>query len=146
MTTQDLQTILNPVLTTIITAVITAVGGIIVAYVGVLKNRAIESLQAVKDEHARKALEAAINKTDEIIKAVVTSIEQEEKQEILKAMEDGKVTRDELVKLRDVAVARVQNQLVPETYNLLSDAFGDLSAYLSQKVSQQVFQLKQSEN
>lgn len=146
MTTQDLQTILNPVLTTIITAVITAVGGIIVAYVGVLKNRAIESLQAVKDEQARKALEAAINKTDEIIKAVVTSIEQEEKQEILKAMEDGKVTRDELVKLRDVAVARVQNQLVPETYNLLSDAFGDLSAYLSQKVSQQVFQLKQSEN
>lgn len=146
MTTQDLQTILNPVLTTIITAVITAVGGIIVAYVGVLKNRAIESLQAVKDEQARKSLEAAINKTDEIIKAVVTSIEQEEKQEILKAMEDGKVTRDELVKLRDVAVARVQNQLVPETYNLLSDAFGDLSAYLSQKVSQQVFQLKQSEN
>ncbi len=146
MTTQDLQTILNPVLTTIITAVITAVGGIIVAYVGVLKNRAIESLQAVKDEQARKALEAAINKTDEIIQAVVTSIEQEEKQEILKAMEDGKVTRDELVKLRDVAVARVQNQLVPETYNLLSDAFGDLSAYLSQKVSQQVFQLKKAEN
>lgn len=146
MTTQDLQTILTPVLTTIITAVITAVGGIIVAYVGVLKNRAIESLQAVKDEQARKALEAAINKTDEIIQAVVTSIEQEEKQEILKAMEDGKVTRDELVKLRDVAVARVQNQLVPETYNLLSDAFGDLSAYLSQKVSQQVFQLKKAEN
>ena len=98
----------------------------------------------VFNEEARKALSEAVNRVEDIVCTVVTSIEQEEKQEILKAMEDGKVNREELLNLKSVAVNRVKEQLLPDTVKLLEDSFGDITSYISQKVSQQVFAIKQN--
>lgn len=139
----EIQSALSTLLQTVTVAVITAVGAITVAYIGILKKQALAKIETLQDENAKKALSNAVNSVDEIITTVVTSIEQEEKQEVLKAMEDGKVTRDELTKLKDVAVDRVKQQLLPDTVKLLEQSFGDLSAYISQKVSEQVFNLKQ---
>lgn len=139
----EIQSALSTLLQTVTVAVITAVGAITVAYIGILKKQALAKIETLQDENAKKALSNAVNSVDTIITTVVTSIEQEEKQEVLKAMEDGKVTRDELTKLKDVAVDRVKQQLLPDTVKLLENSFGDLSAYISQKVSEQVFNLKQ---
>lgn len=140
----EIQDALQTLLTTVTVAVITALGAILVSGVGLVKEWVLAKVQAVQDENARKMIESAVAQVENIVCAVVTSIEQEEKQEVLKALEDGNVTRDELTALKDVAVQRVKQQLLPDTLQLLESSFGDITSYISDKVSQQVFALKQS--
>lgn len=140
----EIQDALQTLLTTVTVAVITALGAILVSSVGLVKEWVLAKVQAVQDENARKMIESAVSQVETIVCAVVTSIEQEEKQEVLKALEDGNVTRDELTGLKDVAVQRVKQQLLPDTLQLLESSFGDITSYISDKVSQQVFTLKQS--
>ena len=140
----EIQDALQTLLTTVTVAVITALGAILVSGVGLVKEWVLAKVQAVQDENARKMIESAVAQVENIVCAVVTSIEQEEKQEVLKALEDGNVTRDELTALKDVAVQRVKQQLLPDTLQLLESSFGDITSYISDKVSQQVFTLKQS--
>lgn len=138
----EIQEALGTLLTTVSVAVLTAVGAILVTGIGLAKDWAIAKISGIQDENARKAVESAVGRVTEIVSAVVMSIEQEEKQEILKAMEDGNVSRDELVALKDVAIQRVKTQLLPETLDLLEESFGDVTEYIADKVSQQVFAIK----
>lgn len=138
----EIQQALQALLTTVGVAVLSALAVILVQGVNLAKEWACEKIAGIADENARKVVNDAIFRVSEIVSAVVTSIEQEEKQEILKAMEDGNVSRDELVALKDVAITRVKSQLLPETMELLEETFGDVTEYISDKVSQQVFALK----
>lgn len=138
----EIQQALQALLTTVGVAVLSALAVILVQGVNLAKEWACEKIAGIADENARKVVNDAIFRVSEIVSAVVTSIEQEEKQEILKAMEDGNVSRDELVALKDVAITRVKSQLLPETMELLEETFGDATEYISDKVSQQVFALK----
>ena len=138
----EIQQALQALLTTVGVTVLSALAVILVQGVNLAKEWACEKIAGIADDNARKVVNDAIFRVSEIVSAVVTSIEQEEKQEILKAMEDGNVSRDELVALKDVAITRVKSQLLPETMELLEETFGDVTEYISDKVSQQVFALK----
>ena len=138
----EIQQALQALLTTVGVAVLSALAVILVQGVNIAKEWALTKSEGIADDNARKLVNDAVIKVNEIVSAVVMSIEQEEKQEILKAMEDGRVTRDELVALKDVAITRVKSQLLPETMELLEESFGDVTEYISDKVSQQVFALK----
>lgn len=129
-------------LATILVALVGLVSAVAVSYLNVLKQKAVESISKMENENARTLLNDAIDKVTTLVSTVVMSIEQEEKQEILRASEDGKVDRDELFKLKDVAVKRVQEQLVPETRNILEDGIGDVSEFIADLVSQQVLLIK----
>lgn len=138
----EIQQALQALLTTVGVAVLSALAVILVQGVNIAKEWALTKIKGIADDNARKLVNDAVIRVNEIVSAVVMSIEQEEKQEILKAMEDGNVTRDELVALKDVAINRVKTQLLPETMELLEESFGDVTEYISDKVSQQVFALK----
>lgn len=140
----EINSALQTLLTSVTVAVIAAIGAIAIAGINIFKQWVVAKIQTIDNEEARKALSEAVNRVDDIVCTVVTSIEQEEKQEILKAMEDGKVNREELLNLKSVAVNRVKEQLLPDTVKLLEDSFGDITSYISQKVSQQVFAIKQN--
>lgn len=138
----EIQQALQALITTVGVAVLSALAVILVQGVNLAKEWACEKIAGIADDNARKVVNDAIFRVSEIVSAVVTSIEQEEKQEILKAIEDGNVSRDELVALKNVAITRVKSQLLPETMELLEETFGDVTEYISDKVSQQVFALK----
>ena len=138
----EIQQALQALLTTVGVAVLSALAVILVQGVNIAKEWALTKIEGIADDNARKLVNDAVIRVNEIVSAVVMSIEQEEKQEILKAMEDSNVTRDELVALKDVAITRVKTQLLPETMELLEESFGDVTEYISDKVSQQVFALK----
>ncbi len=129
---------------TILLAFITLCAALGVSLINVLKEKALESISQIKNEESRKLLADATNKALDVVSSVVMSIEQEEKQEILKAIEDGKLTRDELFKLKEVAYDRVERQLLPETREILKENVGDLTQYLMDLISQQVLLLKKS--
>lgn len=133
---------LQQLLVTVILGVLSVISVTIVSYLNILKKKAVAYIQNMGDERAKKSLEAAINKASELVTNVVTALEQEEKQEILKAIEDGKVTRDELFKLKDLAIDKVIELLGEEAVKVLDDAFGDATEYIANLVSTKVYDLK----
>ena len=133
---------LQQLLVTVILGVLSIISVTVVSYLNLLKKKVVAYIQNMSDEKARKSLEAAINKASELVTNVVTALEQEEKQEILKAIEDGKVTRDELFKLKDIAIDKVIDLLGDETIKVLQDAFGDVTEYIANLVSCKVYDLK----
>ena len=137
---------LQQLLVTVILGVLSVISVTIVSYLNVLKKKAVAYIQNIGDEKAKKSLEAAINKAHELVINIVTSLEQEEKQEILKAIEDGKVTRDELFKLKDIAIDKVLESLGDETVEVLDNAFGDSAEYIANLVSTKVYDLKAAQS
>lgn len=133
---------LQQLLVTVILGVLSVISVTIVSYLNILKKKAVAYIQNIGDEKAKKSLEAATNKAYELVTNVVTALEQEEKQEILKAIEDGKVTRDELFKLKDIAIDKVIELLGEESVKVLDDAFGDATEYIANLVSTKVYDLK----
>lgn len=143
--TPELTQAIQSCIQTIVIAVIGVVGTAAVAYLNVLKQKAITSINNMQDEKLRSTLNDAITDAANLVESVVTSLEQEEKQEILKAMEDGKVDRDELCKLKDVAINKVINQLGTESVKILESSFGNIMEYIGDLVSKQVYQLKNNQ-
>lgn len=133
---------LQQLLVTVILGVLSVISVTIVSYLNILKKKAVAYIQNIADEKAKKSLEAATNKAYELVTNVVTALEQEEKQDILKAIEDGKVTRDELFKLKDIAIDKVIELLGEESVKVLDDAFGDATEYIANLVSTKVYDLK----
>lgn len=141
---EELMNALQTGLVTIGVAALTALCGVAVAYINVLKQKALANIDKIEDEKAKSIASAATEQLSQVVATVVSSIEQEEKQEILKAIEDGKVTRDELVNLKTVAIQRVKDQLLPDTWQIIQDTYKDANSYIADLVSQYVLQLKQS--
>ena len=141
---EELIKALQSGLVTIGIALLTTVCGVAVAYINVLKKQALAKIDQLDNEKAKELASNATEQLSQVVAAVVSSIEQEEKQEILKAMEDGEVTRDELLNLKNVAIARVKDQLLPDTWKVLQDTYKDAEGFIGDLVSAYVLQLKQS--
>lgn len=136
--TQALQSLL----VTVVVGAITILSGMAVAYIKVLKDKATKMIENMNNEEAQKILNEAVAKACNLVSSVVTSLEQEEKQAILEAIADGEVTKDELYKLKAIAIDKVVNQLGPDSIKILEDAFGDATEYIGDLVSSKVFELK----
>lgn len=135
---------LQSLLITIAVAAISILSGVAVAYLNVLRNKAIKAIEQMDNDEVEKVLTDTVNKAYMLVSSVVTSLEQEEKQAILSAIEDGEVTKEELYKLKDIAIDKVTNQLGPDAVNILEEAFGDVAEYIGDLVSAKVYELKQA--
>lgn len=144
--TPELTQAIQSCITTIVIAIIGLAGTAAVAYLNVLKQKALTAIQGMEDSKLKQSLDDAVSKAADLVESVVTSLEQEEKQEILEAMADGKVTKDELYKLKDKAVSKVTSQLGAGSVKILEEAFGNITEYIGDLVSKQVYTLKNSKN
>ena len=131
-------------LVTIAVAFISGLSVVAIAYLKVLRDKALAAVDQINNNTTSQILNEAINKAYMLVGNVVTSLEQEEKQAILEAITDGKVTRDELNELKSIAIDRVVNQLGTESVDILTDAFGDLTQYIGDLISSKVYELKNS--
>lgn len=129
-------------LVTIAVAFISGLSVVAIAYLKVLRDKALAAVNQINNNTTSQILNEAINKAYMLVSSVVTSLEQEEKQAILDAIADGEVTKDELNKLKSIAIDKVVNQLGTESVNILADAFGDITEYIGDLVSSKVFELK----
>lgn len=141
----DIWVQIQPAITSLVGAAVTALAAVGIAYINALRKKALEHISNMQDEKASRLLQDAVNSVHQLVTTIVTSIEQEEKPEILKAIEDGKITKDELRDLKKIAIGRVQGQLNQEYRKILDETFGNLSEYISDLVSQAVFELKLAE-
>lgn len=142
---QQILSAAQQALVTIGVAVFTMLSAIGIGFLNSLKDKAMKSVENMQRDAEQRDLDRASYQLDRIAETVVMSIEQEEKQKILKDMEDGKIDNSELNQLRQLAVSRILNQLTPKLKRILTDGYGDLNAFTADLVSRKVFELKRAE-
>ena len=80
---QQIQEALNVLLTTVITGVIGIIGALISVYLNKLKDKAIASTNAIKDDSTKKIVQNAINRLNELVFTNVRSAQETLVKEII---------------------------------------------------------------
>lgn len=123
---------------TVILAVISLAGVYLTVYV----NKAIKNLQ---ERTKADILYNTLSGLDDLVKTTVTSIEQTLAEELRKAVKDGKVSREELIQLGDVALKRVLDKLGESSLEVLNGTFDDVQGLIKDKIEEAVWNLKQEQ-
>jgi hypothetical protein len=79
---------------------------------------------------------------DEIIGNVVNELDDTVKKEILAATEDGKLTDEEKIKLKDMAIELINKEVSESIKDFATSIVGDLDSYISTVIENKVTQLK----
>lgn len=127
----------------VLTALITATCAVFISFLNAMKNKALRYIENLDNEKVQRSLSDAVNHLEHVAETVVMSIEQEEKQNIVQMLADGKVDSQELYALRALAVTRIKAQLNSDTMQILEGAYGDVGEYIADVVSRKVLELKQ---
>lgn len=100
----------------------------------------------IKDEKLRKIFDDTLDRVDDLISTNIISAENTLKPIILKNIEQGKVSKDELNSLAIVVKDNVLKQLGSDSVNVLNSSVGDLNSYLENRVESILSELKLDPN
>lgn len=100
----------------------------------------------IEDEKLRKIFDKTLDRVDSLISTNIISTENTLKPIILKDIEQGKVTKDELNNLSNVVRDNVLKQLGNDSVNVLNSSIGDLNSYLENRVESILSELKLDPN
>ena len=140
----DFQTVFNDFLTTLLVGIL----GIVAAFLIKLAGKGFEwlaaKLQLVKNETARKELQAALNILQSSVTTTVTMLQQTIADDIRESLQngDGKYTRDDLLRLKDQAINIVLSQTEDSVLEIIGTVYSDLTGLVGDMVETQVYNLK----
>ncbi|WP_143314470.1 hypothetical protein [Clostridium sp. HBUAS56017] len=100
----------------------------------------------IKDEKLKKIFDSALDSLDHLITTNIVSAENTLKPQILGAIADGKVTKEELKTLSVIVKDNVLKQLGDDTTKALNTNLGDLNNYLENRIEKILDDLKNDEN
>lgn len=132
----------------ILLALLSLIGVIIIYYINKAKNKIIAETDKINDEALQNLITLSIENIDKLVKTTVYSIEQETASEIRKRIASGdtSVSRDDLVALKDQVYSSVVETINPKMLECASMILGDVHKYILDKISEEVKNLKDSQN
>ena len=99
----------------------------------------------IQDEQAKQIVDTTIDKVEKLINANIIKTENVSKPIMVQALQDGKIEKTELVKLRDEVRENVLSQLTQDSLNVLNDSLVDVEKYIDTKIESQLAILKEQE-
>ena len=99
----------------------------------------------IQDEQAKQIVDTTIDKVEKLINANIIKTENVSKPIMIQALQDGKIEKTELVKLRDEVRENVLSQLTQDSLNVLNDSLVDVEKYIDTKIESQLAILKEQE-
>ena len=99
----------------------------------------------IQDEQAKQIVDTTIDKVEKLINANIIKTENVSKPIMIQALQDGKIEKAELVKLRDEVRENVLGQLTQDSLNVLNDSLVDVEKYIDTKIESQLAILKEQE-
>lgn len=99
----------------------------------------------IKDQQAKQIVDNTIEKVEKLINDNIIKVEHTSKPIMIQALQDGKIQKEELVKLRDEVKNEVLNQLEEESLDVLNESLADLNKYIEVKIESQLAILKNSD-
>ena len=97
----------------------------------------------IKDQQAKRIVDNTIEKVEKLINDNIIKVEHTSKPIMVQALQDGKIQKDELVKLRDEVKNEVLNQLEEDSLDVLNESLADLNKYIEVKIESQLAILKE---
>ncbi len=99
-------------------------------------------IKNIKDEGQRKLFENALSDFHDIVLKTVTMAEQVSVKELKAKSEDGKLTKDDIVKIGEEVLAKVMENLSNNTKNVLDKNIVNLEEYAKSAIETKVFDMK----
>ena len=100
----------------------------------------------IQDEQAKQIVDTTIDKVEKLINANIIKTENVSKPIMVQALQDGKIEKAELVKLRDEVRENVLSQLSQDSIDVLNDSLVDVEKYIDTKIESQLAILKQQKD
>ena len=99
----------------------------------------------IQDEQAKQIVDTTIDKVEKLINANIIKTENVSKPIMIQALQDGKIEKAELIKLRDEVRENVLSQLTQDSIDVLNDSLVDVEKYIDTKIESQLAILKEQE-
>ena len=99
----------------------------------------------IQDEQAKQIVDTTIDKVEKLINANIIKTENVSKPIMIQALQDGKIEKAELVKLRDEVRENVLSQLSQDSIDVLNNSLVDIEKYIDTKIESQLAILKEQE-
>ena len=119
---------------------------VVTAYIGVFVQKATQKakleIAKIEDENAQVIFSNALEKTTTLINTNIVAMENTLKKELIVAIEDGKIEKDELKQLSTAVKDNVLNQLTDDTLNVLNGGIKDINQYLEMKIEEELAKIK----
>ena len=138
----NLQPILVQALGTIVTAAITAAAAMLVAYLGKLRKKAQSEINKVENESTQTYLSNVLDTVYANLSAAVDRIEVTLVKELKTATRDGKLTKEDQVRVAEAAKELCKQITGQETMDALAEIVGDTEQYLLTLIDSLVLQKK----
>jgi len=127
----DLVEALIPVLVALLTTLI----GYAIAF---LKKKT----ELIKDEQLRNIIQRALDEANEIADQAVLATQQKFVDNIKKAREDGKLTKEEAKEAMDMAISYFKTHITDESLKILEELYIDVDKWLEEFLEAKLGQLK----
>ena len=99
----------------------------------------------IKDQQAKQIVDNTIEKVEKLINDNIIKTENVSKPIMVQALQDGKIEKAELVKLRDEVRENVLSQLSQDSIDVLNNSLVDVEKYIDTKIESQLAILKEQE-
>ena len=138
----------EPVLLNFITVLLGGLLSLLSAFLIAVAKKFFDWLSAkidnIKEVTMQNRIKSAFNYLQGLVEVTVTSLQQTLADDIKESIAnaDGHYTRDDLLALKDVALATVKSQLKTTTINILTTAYENIDGLIVDLIETQVHQLK----
>ena len=116
------------------------------AYCGLLVARATQKIkleiERLNDETQKRILNDTLDRVDDLLQTNIIAMENTVKKDMLVAIADGKIEKDELKSLADNVKNNVLKQLGNDSLEVLNNSLGDVNGYLEVKIEEILAQIK----
>ena len=134
--------VLNETLVNILTTIISGlIGMALLQLFTYLRSKT----SLIQDEQAKQIVDTTIDKVEKLINANIIKTENVSKPIMIQALQDGKIEKAELIKLRDEVRENVLSQLSQDSIDVLNDSLVDVEKYIDTKIESQLAILKEQE-
>ena len=134
--------VLNETLVNILATIISGlIGMALLQLFTYLRNKT----SLIQDEQAKQIVDTTIDKVEKLINANIIKTENVSKPIMIQALQDGKIEKAELVKLKDEVRENVLSQLSQDSLDVLNDSLVDVEKYIDTKIESQLAILKKQE-
>ena len=128
---EDLVEALIPILVAFLTALI----GYAIAF---LKKKT----ELIKDEQLRNIIQRALDEANEVADQAILATQQKFVDNIKKAREDGKLTKEEAKEAMDMAISYFKTHITDESLKILEELYIDVDKWLEDFLEAKLGQLK----
>lgn len=126
----------------IITGCISIACVYVAIYFSKLKTKIQAETNKIEDESIRNIVNSTLGQVQDLVFKNVVAVEQTSKKVILDSISDGKITKEELLTLKDEVYKNVIEQMNEDSLAIITSQFDNVNSYINVLIENELARLK----